>query len=77
MDLERELLSCKFGVNNILFGLKIEIHWRKEMNCPRCRAKDIHIKMKPVKKKGGFHKNTKFICPNCNYTRMKTNKRKD
>jgi len=31
------------------------------MNCPRCRAKGIQIKMKNVKRKGGFHKNTKFF----------------
>ena len=46
------------------------------MYCPRCRAKGIYIKMKNVKRKGGFHKNTKYICPNCNFVRMKSNKRK-
>ena len=29
--------------------------------------------MKPVKRKGGFHKQTKFICPQCGLVRMKKN----
>jgi len=48
----------------------------RKMECPRCRKVDKkRIKMKPVKRKGGFHKQTKFTCPECGLIRMKKNTR--
>ena len=45
------------------------------MLCPKCRKKSkLQIKMKQVKRKGGFHKKTKFQCPKCGLVRMKKNK---
>lgn len=44
------------------------------MECPRCRTQQQKIHMKPVKRRGGFHKQTKFKCPECGLTRMKRNK---
>jgi hypothetical protein len=60
------------------------------MICPRCRGdEDIEIsdeenkeekpgkklvKMKDIKRKGGFHKQTKYICPECNYKKMVKNR---
>jgi len=44
------------------------------MFCPRCRKVEKKvIKMKEVKRKGGFHKHTKFVCPECGLVRMKKN----
>ncbi len=43
------------------------------MECPRCRIKNQRVHMKPVKRKGGFHKQTKFVCPECGLIRMKRN----
>lgn len=45
------------------------------MECPRCRKlhkKRVH--MKQVKRRGGYHKQTKYKCPECGLVRMKTNK---
>ena len=36
--------------------------------CPVCKTK-----MKDVKRKGGFHKQTKYKCPNCGLVKMKKN----
>lgn len=33
--------------------------------------------MRDQKRKGGFHKNTKYICPECGLVKMKTNVRKN
>ncbi len=45
------------------------------MLCPRCRnSKKKKVAMKQVKRKGGFHKQTKFQCPECGLIRMKKNK---
>lgn len=44
------------------------------LECPRCRKlekKRIH--MKPIKRRGGFHKQTKYKCPECGLTIMKKN----
>lgn len=39
------------------------------MICPRCS-----VKMKDIKRKGGFHKKTKYICKNCGLVKMKNNR---
>ncbi len=45
------------------------------MICPRCSRLDgKKIPMKVIKRKGGFHKQTKFQCKNCGLIRMKPNK---
>ena len=56
------------------------------MICPRCRGdEDIVntdtepkekkiVKMKDIKRKGGFHKQTKYICPECKYKKMVKNR---
>jgi len=41
-----------------------------EMWCPRCSKQGKQSKMKPQKKKGGFHKQIKWVCPNCGLVRM-------
>ena len=44
------------------------------MECPRCRNSfRKRITMKQVKRKGGFHKQTKFVCPDCGMIKMKKN----
>ncbi len=44
------------------------------MICSRCKkSKKNTVKMKQVKRKGGFHKKTKFQCPECGLVRMKEN----
>ena len=44
------------------------------MECPRCRnSSKKRVTMKPVGRKGGFHKQTKFKCPECGLNRMKKN----
>ena len=47
----------------------------KRIYCPRCQTQNVKVKMKLVKRKGGFHKNTKFKCPQCSLIRMKPNKK--
>ena len=45
------------------------------MLCPKCkRTRKIDVSMKEIKRKGGFHKQTKFKCPHCGLIRMKKNK---
>jgi len=44
------------------------------MECPRCRKQNKRVKMKDVKRKGGFHKQTKYVCPECGLIRMIENK---
>ena len=45
------------------------------MLCPRCRnVQKKKVSMKAVKRKGGFHKKTKFQCSECGLIRMKDNK---
>ncbi|MEA2071193.1 MAG: hypothetical protein U9O98_07880 [Asgard group archaeon] len=47
------------------------------MECPRCRkVRNERVHMKDVKRKGGFHKHTKYICPECGLVRMKRNRKK-
>ena len=44
------------------------------MECPHCRkSHKKRITLKEVKRKGGFHKQTKFKCSNCGFIRMKAN----
>ncbi len=44
------------------------------MECPRCRnSSKKRVSMKSVKRKGGYHKQTKFKCPECGLIRMKNN----
>ena len=38
------------------------------MICPDCK-----IKMKDIKRKGGFHKHTKYKCPNCDLLKFVKN----
>ena len=38
------------------------------MTCPVCKRK-----MKDIKRKGGFHKKTKYVCASCGRVRMKSN----
>lgn len=45
------------------------------MYCPRCKTLNKQVKMKDMKRKGGFHKKTKYVCPECKLVRMKVNKR--
>ena len=40
------------------------------MICPECK-----IKMVDIKRKGGFHKNTKYICPECKFVKFVKNSR--
>ena len=40
------------------------------MYCPKCKTK-----MKDIKRKGGFHKKTKYECLSCGIIRMKQNKK--
>ena len=40
------------------------------MICPRCKSQ-----MKDIKRKGGFHGNTKYECKKCNYKRFMPNKK--
>ena len=45
------------------------------MICPRCKEmKEDTVKMKDIKRKGGFHKQTKYICPDCGFKKMIKNK---
>ena len=45
------------------------------MICPRCRkVQKKKVSMKTVKRKGGFHKQTKYLCPKCGLIRMKKNR---
>ncbi len=45
------------------------------MECPRCRkTQKKRVGMKHVKRKGGFHKQTKFQCPNCGLVKMIKNR---
>jgi hypothetical protein len=32
------------------------------------------VKMKDIKRKGGFHKQTKYICPECDFKKMIRNR---
>jgi len=46
------------------------------MICPRCaKLAGKKIPMKDIKRKGGFHKQTKYQCKSCGLVRMKSNKK--
>ncbi len=68
-----------FGDNATITGLILSFTTRDlksyRMICSRCsKMEGLKIHMKPVKRKGGFHKQTKFICKRCGLVRMKANR---
>lgn len=65
MVLEHEILKSKYGLMNKIEGGFF-------IYCPRCRIQfNKQVKMKNIKRKGGFHKKAKYQCPECGLIRMK------
>ena len=62
--------------DHIEHNLEFSVEIYKRMYCPRCRKlQHKRVKMKVIKRKGGYHKQTKYKCPECNLIRMKGHKK--